>query len=119
MSHPQPPIENDVLIEVIRREYGIQVAHLTYLKRAWIAYCYAADSANGQRYVGKFYADACASRSLASDRDFYLSLTHSLCTGQTLPTVACPVRARWTACRLVRRAPADPLSLDRRYAAGL
>ena len=94
MQHSHPPIEKPSLIKVLQREYGLQVEHLTFLKRAWVAYCYAADCAERGRYLIKFYDDAKQAHAYARDIDFYLSLTHALHTRQILPPVACPVRTQ-------------------------
>ena len=96
MQHVHPPIDETSLVEVLHREYGLQVARLTFLKKAWVAYCYtvdcAADCAGRARYLVKFYDDARQAHAYARDVDFYLSLTHTLHTQQILPHIACPVQ---------------------------
>jgi hypothetical protein len=41
-------MDDKTLIEIIRRQYGLQVARLRYLKRAWGAHRYAVDCASGK-----------------------------------------------------------------------
>jgi spectinomycin phosphotransferase len=92
MQHAHPSIDERSLTQVLHREYGLRVERLTFLKKAWVANCYAADCAGRARYFCKFYGDARQAHAYARDVDFYLSLTYALATEQILPTIACPVQ---------------------------
>jgi spectinomycin phosphotransferase len=84
-------MNDTLLIDVLHREYGLQVERLTYLKQAWVAHCYAVDCAGGKRYFCKFYEQERQARTYARDLEFYLSLSHQLVHKRLLPTAACPV----------------------------
>ena len=85
-------MNNAALVETLYRAYGLPGARLVYLKRAWVARCYAVDVVGGGRFFLKDYPDERQARSYARDIEFYLSVTHDLCARQGLP-VACPVPA--------------------------
>jgi spectinomycin phosphotransferase len=87
-------MDDKTLVEIIDREYGLQVERLTYLKQAWAAHCYAVDCAGGERYFLKYYEHEHHARICALDVEFYLSLSYQLHAKQLLPTVACPVQTR-------------------------
>jgi spectinomycin phosphotransferase len=86
-------MDKAVLIGTVRQEYGLQIESLTFSPTDWTAYCYVAECAHGERYFLKLTSDSGLMPFAASDRDFYLPLTHQLCTKRILPNVACPVRA--------------------------
>jgi hypothetical protein len=87
-------IDETALFEILHRQYGLQVERMCYLKKAWIAHCYAVDASGGGRYFLKFYDDEGQARAFSPDLDFYLFLSHELYSKQLLPTVACPVRTQ-------------------------
>lgn len=91
MSTSYLAMNDAMLIDTLRREYGLHVERLTYLKQAWVAHCYAVDCAGGERYFLKFYEQERQARTYAQDLDFYLSLSYQLYKKQLLPSVACPV----------------------------
>jgi spectinomycin phosphotransferase len=88
-------VDETCLIGTLRREYGLPVERLVYLKKAWVAHCYAVECVTGERYFLKSYGDERQARTYARDVAFYLFLSHELVDKQLLPTVACPVRTRY------------------------
>lgn len=89
----EPVIDKVTLVKTICREYGLSIEKLSFVPTGWTAYCYAAECADGERYFLKLTSDSGLVPFAASDRDFYLPLTHQLCTKRILPNIACPVRA--------------------------
>jgi len=89
----EPTLDKVALSKMIHREYGLSVERLRFLPTGWTATCYAADCTDGQRYFLKLTSDSGLVPYCASDRDFYLPLTHQMCTKRILPHIACPVRA--------------------------
>ena len=90
----EPTIDKTALIETVRREYGLHIERLTFAPTGWVAHCYVADCAGGERYFLKLCGDSGQIPTAASDLDFYLPLTYQLCSKQILPHIACPVRTR-------------------------
>lgn len=90
----EPAIHTSVVLEAIRQAYGLPVERVTFFTTGWVSYCYRAETAAGERYLLKLYDQSAPAPLLASSRDFYLPLTHQLCTSQLLPQIACPVPAR-------------------------
>ena len=88
-------MDDQSLIDVIRREYGLPAERLTYLKQAWVAHCYAVDgavdAACGERFFVKFYEQERQARLYARDLEFYLSASDQLARKQLLPQIAHPV----------------------------
>ena len=84
-------MDDNRLIDILERAYGLQVVHLAYLKQAWVAHCYAVDSAGSGRFFLKFYEQERQARLYARNIEFYLSLCDQLVHKQLLPAVACPV----------------------------
>lgn len=87
-------MDDQNLIDILHRQYGLHVERLTYLKQAWVAHCYAVDCARGQRFFCKFYEQERQARFYATDLEFYLSLSDQLARKALLPTVAHPVATR-------------------------
>jgi len=87
-------MDDSILVDLIGREYGLQVERLTYLKQAWVAHCYVVDCAGNERFFLKFYEQERQARFYARDLGFYLSLSDQLVQEQLLPTVAHPVPTR-------------------------
>src|SRR5512139_3137368 len=90
----KPTIHTSVVLKTIRQAYGLPVERVAFLTTGWISYCYQAETAAGERYLVKLYDQSGPAPLLASSRDFYLPLTHQLCTSQLLPQIACPVPTR-------------------------
>jgi thiamine kinase-like enzyme len=84
-------VDDQILIEIIRRAYGLQVERLTYLRQAWVAHCYAVDCAGDKRFFLKFYEQERQARFYARDLAFYLSLCDQLVSKQLLRAVARPI----------------------------
>jgi hypothetical protein len=53
----EPVIDKTVLVEVVRREYGLRVESLDFLPAGWVAYCYVANCAEGERYYRRNLED--------------------------------------------------------------
>jgi spectinomycin phosphotransferase len=90
----EPAIHNSLVLDAIRQAYGLPVEHITFLTTGWVSYCYRAETLAGESYLLKLYDESLPAPLVAGSRDFYLPLTHQLCTRQLLPQIACPVRAR-------------------------
>ncbi|MCK4472992.1 MAG: hypothetical protein KAW49_14520, partial [Anaerolineae bacterium] len=90
----EPTIDKTALIETVHREYGLRVESLNFSPTGWVAYCYVANCAGGERYFLKIGSDSGQIPTAASDLDFYLPLTYQLCSKQILPHVACPIKTR-------------------------
>lgn len=91
---PGPAIDVSVVLEALRQEYGLPVDRITFLTTSWVSRCYRAEIAVGQSYLLKLYDESMPAPLLATSRNFYLPLSHELCTRGLLPHIACPVRAR-------------------------
>ena len=90
----EPVIDKTALVETVRREYGLHIERLTFVPVGWVAHCYIADCAGGERYFLKIGSDSGQIPTAASDLDFYLPLTWQLCSQRILPHIACPVKTR-------------------------
>jgi hypothetical protein len=84
-------VDDQILTKLICQAYGLPVEHLTYLKQAWVAHCYAVDCAGDRQFFLKHYERERQARFYARDLEFYLSLCDQLAQKQLLPTVARPV----------------------------
>ncbi len=84
-------MDDQILVNILQQEYGLQVERLTYLKQAWVAHCYAVDCGGGARFFLKFYEQERQARFYARDVEYYLSMSHQLHHKQLLPDVAHPV----------------------------
>ncbi len=89
----EPIIDKNALIETVRREYGPDIERLTFVPVGWVTSCYIADCAGGERYFLKLDSDW-TQPFAASNRDFYLPLTHQLHTKGILSHIPCPVKTR-------------------------
>ncbi|MCP4541456.1 MAG: aminoglycoside phosphotransferase family protein [Chloroflexi bacterium] len=87
-------IDKTALIETVRREYGTEIERITFVPVGWVACSYIADCAGGERYFLKLDRDSEEISFAASNRNFYLSLTHQLYSKRILPHIACPVKTR-------------------------
>ena len=90
----EPVIDKTALVETVRREYGLRIESLDFFPAGWVAYCYVANYAEGERYFLKLYDISGQALSCASDLDFYLPLTYQLCAKGILPHIACPCKTR-------------------------
>jgi hypothetical protein len=90
----EPGLDKAALVETLYHEYGLDVDSLALLPTGWVAYCYIVSCVEGERYFLKLYGDSGPVPLAASDLDFYLPLTHQLCTSGLLPRVACPVKTQ-------------------------
>lgn len=90
----EPVIDKSALLETIRRAYDLPVERITFFTAGWVSYCYKVETAAGKRYLLKLYDESAPALLMATSRDFYLPLTHQLCTKGLLPHIACPVQAR-------------------------
>ena len=88
-------IHQSLVLETIRQAYGLPVERITFLTTGWVSFCYRVETA-AESYLLKLYDESGAMPAplLASSRDFYLPLTHQLCTSQLLSQIACPVQAQ-------------------------
>ena len=90
----EPVIDKTALVETVRREYGLHIERLTFVPVGWVAHCYIADCAGGERYFLKLCGDSGQIPTAASDLNFYLPLTWQLCSKRILPHIAYPVKTR-------------------------
>ncbi|MCK4314473.1 MAG: hypothetical protein KAX24_01760 [Anaerolineae bacterium] len=90
----EPTIDKTALIETVRREYGLRIESLDFSPTGWVAYCYVANCAGGERYFLKLCGDSGQIPLATSDLNFYLPLTYQLCSERILPHIACPVKTR-------------------------
>jgi len=90
----EPTVDKTALIETLHREYSLSIERLTFTSTGWVSYCYIVDCAGGERYFLKLSSDLEQAPLAASNRDFYLPLTHQLCTKRILPHIACPIPTR-------------------------
>jgi spectinomycin phosphotransferase len=79
-------------VDALRQAYGLPIERIAFLTTGWVSYCYIAETVAGERYLLKLYHEAAPTPLVAGSRDFYLPLTHQLCSRQLLPQIACPVR---------------------------
>jgi Ser/Thr protein kinase RdoA (MazF antagonist) len=94
MLKADPITDHTGLAKVLRRAYGLSIDRLTFVPAGWTDGCYVVECTGGERYFLKLSSDSGLVPYAASDRDFYLPLTHQLCTKRILPHIACPVRTK-------------------------
>jgi hypothetical protein len=63
----EPVIDKAALVETARQEYGLSIESLTFFPTSWVACCYVANCADGERYFLKLRTDSGLMPFAASD----------------------------------------------------
>jgi spectinomycin phosphotransferase len=87
----EPAVDQATLIQVLRREYGVEAARLAFHPTEWGGYNYVVTCPGGARFFLKLHEDGDTVGVAASSRDFYLPLTYQLHARGILPYIPHPL----------------------------
>lgn len=93
MNH-DPLVNHALLIDTVRRDYGLPIARLRFVPIGFAAACYVAECSDRTRYFLKLWPDLRAGSPAVDRLHMTLRLTHALHDRDLLPRVPYPIPNR-------------------------
>jgi aminoglycoside phosphotransferase (APT) family kinase protein len=87
----EPPIDHELLVDAVRKEYGLMAESLTFVPVGFVAACYVVRCRDWEPLFLKLWPDTRVGRLSAARRDVSLRLTRALYEREIYPRVPYPI----------------------------